>query len=199
MGIRSLRENNPSCVRVKLRPGNASWSFTCVLSKDAVQRMEAAPSASNSVRLVVDRLVCKISKPRTSKISKPRTSKTPFVPHELEVWATVSSDGDLRITDARGSSQQLVDAFRETDLRSWVHPREDFDQVLWPVFSEHGDEDVAMPFELGTYTFRNPDQCPLPVNFEAVVTLVERDDGQAEDALLYFTLSICPQRQVHPL
>merc|ERR1712129_318441 len=82
-----------------------------------------------------------------------------------------------------------VDAFRETDLRSWVHPREVFHQVLWLVFGEHGDEDVALPFELGTYTFRNPDQCPLPVNFEAVVTLVERDDGQAEDALLYFTWS----------
>jgi len=46
---------------------------------DAKQQMQAAPSASKPVRLVVDPLVCKISKPKNK-------AEFQVVPYDIEVW-----------------------------------------------------------------------------------------------------------------
>ena len=98
----------------------------------------------------------------------------------------VYSLGDLCITDARGSSKQLVDAFRESDLRSWVHPIGDFNKALLEVLIS--GQNLAMPITLGTYTFRSPDQCPLPANFQASLTCMLWHNGEAEDEIWHFVV-----------
>jgi len=115
----------------------------------------------------------------------------PAVAHDLEVWANISSCGrHLNISDSRGCNHQLVDAFRGTDLRSWVHPARDFSRALTPLLDANLDwKAFAMPCTLGTYTFTSPVQCPLRINFQATLTAVDVDDGQ-EDDLWYFTLTI---------
>jgi len=77
--IPSVRQRALGHVCVWLKPGSASWSYKCMLFIDAKQQMQAAPSASKPVRLVVDPLVCKISKPKNK-------AEFQVVPYDIEVW-----------------------------------------------------------------------------------------------------------------
>jgi len=175
---------------VQLKPGDCAWSYKCLLSVNdaaqSAQQMQSAPSA-RPVRLIVDQLDCKIKR-CTRKNQAPR--------RVIELWGSIDHNGKFRTTDVKGCSQQLADAFRETDLFSWVHPPKDFGRIFLPVYhrliSEHR---VSTPCTLGTFTVRNPDQCPLPVDFKAVWTVVDGDKLEDNEPRMHFALSHLHQDQ----
>jgi len=101
----------PGSVGVQLNPGKA-WSCRCKLSIDAVQTLQAAPPSSLPVRLVFDRLVCKISKPKTLHNSGKR---------RLDLWAVASDECEFVITHCRGGGRGLAKFFHVgSELCSFV-------------------------------------------------------------------------------
>jgi len=106
-----LRQNAPGSVGVKLNPRKA-WSYRCKLSIDAVQTLQAAPPSSQPVRLVFDRLVRKISNPKTSSNCGKR---------RLDLWAVASDECKFVITHFRGGGRGLAKFFHVgSELCSFV-------------------------------------------------------------------------------
>jgi len=156
------------------------WSYWCTLSIGAVQEIPAAPPSSKPVRLVVDRLVCKISKP---------SKKAGLLNSDLELWVSVTSDGRLHIASVEGGSRELANAFSaESDLCSWVEAATDFKKSLNTNLRQvHDEASTALPRILGVFTFRSPGHRPSRTRFDAQVTLLDIGRTNGTGTPLHFS------------
>jgi len=184
--LRLVRQRGPGRVNVRLIPDKA-WSYKCTLSIDAEQTMRtAAPLSSQPVCLVIDSLLCKISKPEI------RVAST----YNLELWAAIDDGNNLCITSARGDCQQLVDAFlANPKLDSWMVSASDFAWALLPILEDvHAGKPNALPRIMGTFAFRNPGQRPSSWHFEASMTLMDGGRRNNEDPLFHFGLKMASEQ-----
>jgi len=179
-----LKAETSVSVSVRLTPRDVAWTYKCALSIDAVRNAQAAPRSSKSVCLIVDSLVCKISRPSS------RTNVA-NVDQWLELWVRPTIDLDLEIVRASGEPRQLVNAFLASrDLDSWLG--QDFFEALMPIMQDLGNgAPNALPRKMGTFAFRSPDREQPPVQFRAKVTLKSFGQQQPEnDRLYHFRLKI---------
>merc|ERR1712129_678552 len=141
----------------------------------------AAVAYSQPVCLVVDRLVCKISKISTSKPGVSAVHRQVAPTYDLVPWAFADSDCQFCITKAKGDCQQLADAFLASpDLNSWLDRKMNFFKALVPILEDlAAGAPAVLPSVVGTFTFRSPGQGPSPYRFRATVTLI--DDGGQRD------------------
>jgi len=183
--VKSLvRQGTSSPVDVRLSP-EGGWSYQCALSVDAMPMPAAAPSSSQPVCLVVDSLVCKISK------SKNKVAST----YDLELWASADDVGKLCITHAIGNCQQLVDdLLANSDLGSWLHA--DFIRALVPILEKlTAAERNVLPHRMGSFTLRSPGQGPSPWDLNVSVTFVDDGEQHEQDLLCHFGLEVASEQQ----
>jgi len=184
---RLVRQRGPSRVNVRLIPDKA-WSYKCALSIDSVQTMRtAAPLSSQPVCLVIDSLVCKISKPTTIKVAPT---------YDLELWTAVDNRCMSRITHARGDCKQLADAFlANPNLESWMPAAMDFFRALLPILEDlDAGKSNVLPRMMGMFTFRNPGQRPSSWHFKANMTFIDDGGRNDKDPLYHFGLKMASEQ-----